>query len=111
MIAGLIIGFVVGVVATLVFYWRLGVDADKKYKAADQRWNAGTEQFRKAVRALEIERDEKAAYRRTIFETLMKIRALLCNHFQPDTLQEFDALAAKFGTGTAICSPPNSNSS
>jgi gas vesicle protein len=66
MLNGLFIGFIIGFVTCLIFFWRLGVDADKKYTEGTARWDAGTQAYKEAVRVLEVNREEKATHRETM---------------------------------------------
>ena len=55
---GLIIGFLIGAVVVSFLLRNLIKNAHEIYEISDKRWKKGTEEYKKAVHTLEIQRDE-----------------------------------------------------
>jgi hypothetical protein len=59
-------GLMVGALLAFGFFWQLGKDADAKYAEGSARWDAGTEEYRKAVQVLEKNRAEREQFERNV---------------------------------------------
>jgi gas vesicle protein len=89
-IAGLLIGAFVGFALALAFCWKLCVEGGKKIEAGDARYEAGTEEYRKALRALEIGRDERDAFRKKwvgIWDKLLEV----CRQHHPEMMPDLES--------------------
>lgn len=83
LIVGIILGAVGGFIGGLIFAKALLKDADRKYEEGDERWHQGTEEYRKAVRALELARDEKQQYQGKVRAAWKKLTEVLEREVPP----------------------------
>ncbi len=63
MIIGMLIGFILGIWASILFGRQYMEEAMLMGAEGEERWEKGDEEYRKAVKILEIEREERQNFR------------------------------------------------
>ena|ERR1019366_6388066 len=93
---GILIGWVIGVICTMAFYWAMLCEAGQKIEDGDKRYGEGTEEYRKALHALEISRDENASRRNSMIAFYNKILSLIEDH-HPELVAGVKEVGEKHG--------------
>jgi hypothetical protein len=88
MITGLVIGFIVGCFVTMFLVWTFVKEADARYNDGLKRYEEGTQAYKKAVRTLEVYREESTSRSENNRKHWNRVVGMLQHHLPPRAWEE-----------------------